>query len=100
MKSYWIRVVPKSTDWCPYKRKGHTKTQRRQVATNSETVDVSSSQGTPKMGVATRNQSRDSRQIPPRAFRRNQPYGYLDLRLLASRTRTQYVDCFKSPSLQ
>lgn len=32
MRSYWIRIGPKSTDWCPYNtRRGHRKTYTKGI---------------------------------------------------------------------
>ena len=32
MRSYWIRVDPKSNDWCPYRKSEDTQTHREKTA--------------------------------------------------------------------
>ena len=47
MRSYWIKVVPKSNDWCPNKEKEmqrHTKREEDHVKTEAE-VGVTLQQG-------------------------------------------------------
>lgn len=54
--------------------------------------NASTSQGTPKVGsIAPETGRKGMEQILPHSLRRNPPFQYLDLGLLASRTMKQYI---------
>lgn len=53
MRSYWVRVDPKSHDWCPsVKRRGHADTLRRRRPRDGgggDGRDAATSQGTARL---------------------------------------------------
>lgn len=83
MKSYWIRVDPKCSDWCPYKGRFGDKLMGRNHGGRG-CSDVSTSQGTPRntkeIPGATRSQARKRFSLQPSEG--TQPCQPLDIRLL------------------
>lgn len=90
IRSYWTRVGPKSSDWCPYKkRRGHTKRHRGKMATCRWRERLE--------GCIYRSRNGEDGQEPPEAGRGKgglsfcasrgvQPWRYLECTLLTSRT--------------
>lgn len=69
MKSYWIRLGPKSNDWCPYKKamRRHRHTERRMPCEDEDRdcSNASTSQGTPRIAGRYQELERGMEQILP-----------------------------------
>lgn len=62
MRAYWMRVGPKPSHWCPYMG-GHAEGHREDRVKTEAEMEVSMSQGAPRMASNTRSW-REARMAP------------------------------------
>ena len=92
MRSHWIKVGPKSKDWCPPKKRKRKHKQGRSPGDNRgrDWNDTATNQGT---GIAGSHQKlgKGKEELFPRALAGVWPCQHLDFTLLASRTMKEYI---------
>lgn len=104
LRSYWIRLGSKSSDWCTCKRmRGHTETctqKRRSEVRDRDWSDIAINQGMPRIVRSHQKLGRGKRFLSQGLQRELWYYQYLHLELLASIINERiHFCCFKLPSL-